>query len=63
MEKDRSTQEQFINYLDRLLAGEEVTPGDEVDDEMRSALEFARTMLASRDEPSFAFRIYSCRRK
>jgi hypothetical protein len=56
MEKDRSNQEQFIEYLDRLLAGEDVTVGDEVSDEVRSALEFARMMLASRDEPSYAFR-------
>ena len=56
MEKDRFTQEQFIEYLDRLLAGEEIHIGEDVDDEMRSALEFARTMLASRDEPSPAFR-------
>jgi hypothetical protein len=56
MEKDRSAQEQFIEYLDRLLAGEEVTIGDDVSEDMRSTLEFARTMLASRDEPSYAFR-------
>jgi hypothetical protein len=56
MEKDRSNQEQFIDYLDRLLAGEDVTVGDEVSDEVRSTLEFARRMLASRDEPSYTFR-------
>ncbi|MGB8706779.1 MAG: hypothetical protein WCD72_02360 [Dehalococcoidia bacterium] len=56
MKKDKSTEKQFLEYLDRLLAGEEISPGDEVSDDLRSALEHARKMLASREEPSPAFR-------
>jgi len=56
MEKDKYTEKQFIEYLDRLLAGEEISLGDDVSDEMRSALELARKMLALRDEPSADFR-------
>jgi hypothetical protein len=56
MKKDKSTEKQFLEYLDRLLAGEEITLGDEVSDEARSALEHARKMLAFREEPSASFR-------
>jgi hypothetical protein len=56
MKKDKSTEKQFLEYLDRLLAGEEITVGDELSDEARSALELARKMLAFREEPSPAFR-------
>lgn len=55
MKKD-NTEKQFLEYLDRLLAGEDITPGDEVSDEVRSALEHARKLLAFREEPSPAFR-------
>jgi len=56
MKKDRSTEKQFLEYLDKLLAGEEISLGDEVSDDLRSALEHARKMLAFREEPSPAFR-------
>ena len=56
MKKDKYTEKQFIEYLDRLLAGEEISLGDDVSDEVRSALELARKMLAYRDEPSADFR-------
>jgi len=56
MKKDKSTEKQFLEYLDRLLAGEEISLGDEVSDDLRSALEHARKMLAFREEPSAAFR-------
>jgi hypothetical protein len=56
MKKDKYTEKQFIEYLDRLLAGEEISLGDDVSDELRSALEMAKKMLAYRDEPSPAFR-------
>lgn len=55
MKKDKSTEKQFIEYLDKLLAGEEIRLGDDVSDEVRSALELARKMLAYRDEPSADF--------
>jgi len=56
MKKDKSTEKQFLEYLDRLLAGEQITVGDELSDDARSALELARKMLAFREEPSPAFR-------
>jgi hypothetical protein len=56
MKKDKSTEKLFLEYLDRLLAGEEISLGDEVSDDLRSALEHARKMLAFREEPSAAFR-------
>jgi hypothetical protein len=56
MKKDKSTEKQFLEYLDRLLAGEEISLGDDVSDDLRSALEHARRMLALREEPSAAFR-------
>jgi hypothetical protein len=56
MEKDKITAKKFTEYLDKVLAGEEVSASDELSDDLRSALDFARTMLANRDEPSPAFR-------
>lgn len=56
MKQDKSTEKLFLEYLDRLLAGEPITPGDDVSAEVRSALEQARKMLALREEPSPAFR-------
>jgi hypothetical protein len=56
MKEDKATKKRFLEYLDRLLAGEDITPGDDVSDDMRSALEHARKMLAFREEPSDAFR-------
>ncbi len=56
MKKDKYTEKQFIEYLDRLLAGEEITLGEDASDELRSALELASKMLAYGDEPSADFR-------
>lgn len=56
MEKDKITAKKFTEYLDRILAGEEVSASDELSDELKSALDFARIMLANRDEPSPDFR-------
>jgi hypothetical protein len=56
MKQDKYNEKLFLEYLDRLLAGEEITLGDDVPDDVRSALEHARRMLAFRQEPSVAFR-------
>jgi len=56
MKKDKATEKQFLEYLDRLLAGEPITLGDDVSHEVRSALEHARRMLVFREEPSAEFR-------
>ena len=53
--KDKS-QKQFLEYLDRMMAGEPVTLGDDVPEEVRSALDQARLMLAYRREPTPEFR-------
>jgi anti-sigma-K factor RskA len=54
MEKDK--EKKFTEYLDRVLAGEEISTGKEVDDDLRTTLEFARVMLSDRDEPSPEFK-------
>jgi hypothetical protein len=56
MKKDKATEKQFLEYLDRLLAGERITLSDDVSPEVRSALEHAWRMLAFREEPSPAFK-------
>ncbi|MCJ7514800.1 MAG: hypothetical protein MUO89_02355 [Dehalococcoidia bacterium] len=56
MKKDSSEEKLFLEYLDRLLAGEDITVGGEVSHETRAALEHARKMLAFREEPSAEFR-------
>jgi hypothetical protein len=56
MKKDSSEEKLFLEYLDRLLAGQDITVGGDVSDEARSALEHARRMLALRQEPSAAFK-------
>jgi hypothetical protein len=56
MKKDKLNEKQFIEYLDRLLAGQEITLGADISPEVRSALQHARKMLAFRQEPSPEFR-------
>src|SRR4030042_3801301 len=56
MKKAKYNEKQFIENLDRLLAGEEISLGDDVSDEVRSPLDLASKMLAYRDEPSADFR-------
>ncbi len=56
MKKDSSEEKLFLEYLDRLLAGEQIAVGGEVSDEARAALEHAWKMMALRQEPSAAFR-------
>jgi len=53
--KDNS-EKLFLEYLDRLMAGEPVAPGGDVPEEVRSALDQARLMLAYRREPTPEFR-------
>jgi hypothetical protein len=56
MERDSSIDKKFTEYIDKLLAGEEVSAGDEISDELRASIDFVRVMLSNRDEPSPAFR-------
>jgi hypothetical protein len=56
MAGDRITEQQFMAYLDRLLAGEDINSFQGISDEVRSDLEFARLMMARREDPYPAFR-------
>jgi hypothetical protein len=56
MGKDRITEKKFTEYVDRVLAGGEVSASEELSDELRSALDFTRVMLTNRDEPTPLFR-------
>jgi hypothetical protein len=56
MNKDKFNEKQFLDYLDRIMAGEPITLGDDVSDEVRTALDQARVLLSYRREPSAEFR-------
>ncbi len=58
MGKDSISEKKFTEYVDKVLAGGEVSVNEELSDDLRSALDFARTMLANRDEPSPAYRAH-----
>jgi hypothetical protein len=53
--EDKLTKE-FSEYLDRILAGEEVVIGAGASEELRTALDFARRMKGLCGEPSPAFK-------
>jgi len=54
--KDKKIEREFSEYIDRILAGEEVAVGGEMSDELRTAIEFARKMVSLRGAPSPAFK-------
>jgi len=54
--RDKDLEKEFSLYLDRLLAGEEISPGDEMNEEIRTALEFAGKLISLGEEPSPSFR-------
>lgn len=62
MGSEREIEKQFSENLDRLLAGEELKPDQIADEEMRSALEFARKMAELRATPteSYQARLKAC---
>ena len=55
MGRDDKIEKEFSEYIDRILAGEEVVIGDEVNEDLRTAVEFARKIIELRGEPSTAF--------
>ena len=55
MGREDNIEKEFSEYLDRILAGEEVVVGDEASNDLRTALDFARRMIELRGEPSTAF--------
>jgi hypothetical protein len=55
MGRDKETRKKFIEYLDRILAGEEIPADLDMDEELRATLEFARKMSVLRPIPSDTF--------
>ena len=55
MNRKREIEKRFTEYLDRILAGEEITVEPDADAELRAALEFARTIRGLRTSPSESF--------
>jgi hypothetical protein len=57
MAKPKSEEKRFLEYLDRLLAGQAIDPAEHLSDDMHADLEFARSMLASHEEapPGFQY--------
>jgi len=56
MGREDNIQKKYTEYLDRLLTGEEVIPGEDVDEDLRAILDFAQKMMSLGNEPSPAFR-------
>ena len=55
MALDNNTERQFSEYLDKLLTGEDVSVSSEASDELKEAVEFARTLMTLSSQPSPAF--------
>jgi len=56
MGKEANEEKEFSKNLDRLLTGEEVTGGDDVSQDYRTAINFAQKLIELRDEPSSRFK-------
>lgn len=54
--QDKNREKEFSEYIDRILAGEDVRPGDDIGEDMRTAIEFSKEMTRMRGGPSAAFR-------
>ena len=54
--QSNNMEKQFLDNLDRLLAGEEITLSPALTDDCRTALDFARAMLRLRPEPTPDFK-------
>lgn len=55
MAKEKDEARRFLKDMDRLLAGEEVVPGEDATDDYRSAIDFARRLVEMGEGPSPAF--------
>ncbi len=51
-------EKEFAEKLDRILAGEDIHIQNEMDDDLRASLDFARKMSSLRVEPSAQFKSY-----
>ncbi len=56
MSKETNEEKEFAKNLDRLLTGEEVTGGEDVSQDYRTAINFAQKLIELRDEPSSRFK-------
>ena len=56
MSKQEEREKLFSEILDRILAGEHIEPGPDMDTDFRSTLEFAQHMVDSRPDPEAAFK-------
>jgi hypothetical protein len=56
MSSENKTDQQFIEDIERLLAGETVDTGDISDEDYKRTLEFAQRLVAMRDKPHPTFR-------
>jgi hypothetical protein len=55
MGREQKNEKKFAEYLDRILAGEEIKADPAMDEELRAALDFARKMTELGDKPSTQF--------
>jgi hypothetical protein len=55
MSREMDNQQEFLNNLDRILAGEKIPPPAGMDTDVSAALDFARKMAALRLSPSAEF--------
>jgi hypothetical protein len=53
---DKNREKEFADDIDRLLAGEKISPGEQPDDDYRSNIDFAGRMIECRSEPPEAYR-------
>ena len=53
--EDKRIEREFSEYIDKILAGEEIQVGEEMSEEFRNALDFAREMIMLRGAPSPSF--------
>lgn len=52
MASDKSDENKFTEYLDKIIAGEEFTIDENISDELRDAIELARRLYAEQESPS-----------
>lgn len=55
MARERDEEREFIENIERLLAGEEVTVSEDMSEDYRTAFDFARKLTESRSDPSPVF--------
>ncbi|HEY92020.1 MAG TPA: hypothetical protein G4O07_09340, partial [Dehalococcoidia bacterium] len=56
MRKHRKDEQEFLENIDRLIAGEEVSISDDADDDLRASIEFSRRLSGIHSGPSSEFK-------